>query len=430
MNAIDRRDFCALLATTLAASLLPLTRTQASPRSQASQEELSMIKSAITDHLGALDDAVALLGNTWRPDDPGYRADIYQQIMMSLSFSYFALFHADAEHPDWAPLWNPVFRLQPNPDDIYLYSPIRGDLSYRVSGNRGTVKIVSFTTQKGMAGLVDDISEFGHHNDLDDSDLEIGPNGELDIIFSAERPAGHTGNWAPLSPQADAMMVRYRSVDWLNEQDPQLSIECLDPVPPKPRLTPRQIVERIERMAQFPARASKLFLGMQNAVKDKVGVNVFDTMRIPGALTRQVYWPAVFELNADEALIIETEMPTHRPYWNIQLNDPYFNAVEYVYRISSLNEATAQISGDGKLRAVIALEDPGVANWLDPAGFTEGTIYGRWYDCDSNPTPIIKRVPLAQLRDHLPADMPRVSPEQRAEQLRLRVRACQRRRRW
>jgi hypothetical protein len=69
--------------------------------------------------------------------------------------------------------------------------------------------------------------------------------------------------------------------------------------------------------------------------------------------------------------------------WNIQLNDPYFNALEYVYRLSSINGSTAKISSDGKLRAVISLEDPGVPNWLDPAGYTEGGTYGRWYDADT-----------------------------------------------
>jgi hypothetical protein len=169
---------------------------------------------------------------------------------------------------------------------------------------------------------------------------------------------------------------------------------------------------------------------MQNGVKERVGINVFEPVRYQGALSKQVYWPAVFELEDGEALIIETELPEVRPYWNIQLNDPYFNAVEYVYRLSSTNGAMATISSDGKLRAVIALEDPGVPNWLDPAGFKQGTIYGRWYDCDSSPTPIIKRVPLAELRNHLPADTPAVTPEARAEELRARVRAAQRRRRW
>ena len=52
-------------------------------------------------------------------------------------------------------------------------------------------------------------------------------------------------------------------------------------------------------------------------------------------------------------MIIETEFPKVLHYWNIQLNDPYFNAIEYVYRMSSLNASTARISADGKLRAVM-----------------------------------------------------------------------------
>ena len=77
----------------------------------------------ILEHLTDLEKAVAELANTWRPDDPEYRADIYQQIMMNLSYSYFPYFYADAEHPDWSPLWNPAYRCQPNPDDIYSTRP-------------------------------------------------------------------------------------------------------------------------------------------------------------------------------------------------------------------------------------------------------------------------------------------------------------------
>ena len=70
---------------------------------------------SILEYLGDLDQAVAQIANTWRPDDPQYHADLYRQIMMNLSYSYFVYFHADAEHPDWAPLWNPVYTCQPIP---------------------------------------------------------------------------------------------------------------------------------------------------------------------------------------------------------------------------------------------------------------------------------------------------------------------------
>ena len=73
----------------------------------------SQISPTILPYLSGLEDAVGELANTWRPDDPAYRADVYRQIMMNLSYAYFVYFHADAEHPDWAPLWNPVYLLSP-----------------------------------------------------------------------------------------------------------------------------------------------------------------------------------------------------------------------------------------------------------------------------------------------------------------------------
>jgi hypothetical protein len=388
------------------------------------------IEPAILPYLADLEGAVANLAQTWRPDDPAYRADLYRQTMASLSFSYFLYFHATPEHPDWGPLWNPVYTLQPNPDDIYVFSPIRGDLTYRVSGNRGTCRILSFTTQAAMSGTVDEMPRPNGHNEIDTNDLGIALGEDFDILFSAERPAGCTGHWAPIAREARGMFLRYRMYDWAAETDPALSIECLDPVPPKPRLTPQQILDRIREMAKVPRRKTGLYFPMQNGVMERVGWNVFEPIRMPGALAKQVYWPANFQLDPDEALIVETEIPARAPYWNIQLNDPYFNALEYVYRLSSINGVTAKLSSDGRFRAVIALDDPGVPNWLDPAGFTEGGIYGRWYDCDSEPVPTIRRVKLAELRDHLPPDTPVVTPEERAEELRLRVRACQRRRRW
>jgi hypothetical protein len=381
--------------------------------------------------LKPLEEAVAELANTWRPNDPRYRADVYRQIMMQLSYSYFAFFHADPAHPDWAPLWNPVYTLQPNPDDIYLYCPISSEYRYRISGNRGTAKMLTIDTQFSNAGMPWENDTTGrYYHDIDDGDLRIDANGDFDLLLGEHRPAGYDGNWLKIEPGAHVLMTRYRSYDWEHEIDPVMSIECLDRVPPKPRLTPDQILDRIEQMAWMPVRATKLFYGMQNAVKERVGVNVFEPVRYGGALSRQVYLPAVFEFEDDEALILETDLPAQRRYWNFQLDDPYFNAVEYVYRLSSTNGHFARISADGRFRAVISLTDPGVPNWLDPAGFTEGTIYGRWYDCDSSPTPTLKRIKLSQLRNHLPSDTPVVTSNERAEELRGRVRGCQRRRRW
>ena len=159
------------------------------------------IRPDILSYLSDLEGAVANLKDTWHPEDPAYRADIYRQTMTSLSYAYFMYFHADAEHPDWAPLWNPVYTLQPNPDDIYLYCPIRSDQTYRISGNRGSVYMITFNTQASLPGLPtpnDHTGEF--YSDLDDGDLQIDAEGNFEILVSAERPADHTGNWLRMKP--------------------------------------------------------------------------------------------------------------------------------------------------------------------------------------------------------------------------------------
>lgn len=384
----------------------------------------------IFDYLGALEEAVDEIANTWRPDDPEYRADVYRQIMMQLSYGYFAFFHADAEHPDWAPLWNPVYTLQPNPDDIYLYAPISSEHTYRLTGNRGTVKILLINTQAALPGMGETDSTGTSYADIDDGDLTLDANGNFDILISAEKPAGYSGDWLQIKPGAKALMTRYRSYDWAGEIDPVMSIECLTATGLKKRLSPEDILERIKQMAAMPVAAQSLFYNMQNQIKANVGLNVFEPTRLGGALSRQIYIPAVFDFEDDEALILESDLPEVRRYWNWQINDPYFNTVEFVYRLSSTNGHFAHVASDGRFYAVLALQDPGVPNWLDTAGYKQGTIYGRWYDCDSHPMPTLKRVKFSEIRDHLPTDTPVVTPDQRAEELSVRVRGAQSRRRW
>lgn len=383
----------------------------------------------LASYLAPLEEAARELANTWRPEDPAYKAEVYRQILMNLSYGYFVHFNADAEHPDWSPLYNPVFMCQPNPDDIYLFSPLRDDLTYRVSGDRGTVSKLIFVTQRGIPGTLASVGEYGAASSIDDQDFTVGPDNQLEIIFSAVRPAGYEGNWSQLKAGADCLLVRYRMIDWECEIDPQLTIECLDEVPLKRRLAAEDVVERLAQQSTIPRNQNRLFYKMQNDILDAVGQNAIHPVRLPG-LDKQLYWPAVYSFDEDEALIIQTEMPAIARYWNVQLNDPLFNAVEYVYRHSSINGSTAVIDSDGKLRVVIALNDPGVHNWLDPAGFTEGTLYGRWYDCSSLPIPSITKVKLADLEAHLPADTAKVSPQDRELALRKRVAAAQRRRRW
>ncbi|MFY9328622.1 MAG: hypothetical protein WAO76_11485 [Georgfuchsia sp.] len=381
------------------------------------------------EYVDLLRPAAGLLKKTWRPDDEEYRADLYRQLVMNISYAYFQYFQSNETHPEFMPLWNSVFLLQPNPDDVYYYAPLDGRLRYRIVGDRGTTHLINFQFGWGMMGMVDPPGKNTSY--FEDADIVVDKNGKFEFVISAEKPPGYSGSWHRIEADTDYLIVRMRSYDWGNEKDTRMAIECLDAPALKRRMPPEEIAERLEGALTLSERWSKHWFEYQLDLLKRIGKNVFELNKFEGmGLAKQYYWTAIFDLNPGEALILETELPEERPYWNVQLNDPYFNAVEFVYRQTSLNGHSARVDADGKFRAVLSLEDPGVPNWLDPGEFRQGTIFGRWMQCSSAPLPTLRKVPLAEIRRHLPGDTPVVSVQERAESLRARRLGAQLRRRW
>ena len=60
------------------------------------------------------------------------------------------------------------------------------------------------------------------------------------------------------------------------------------------------------------------------------------------------------------------------------------------------------VDDDGLLRVVIAHHDPGVANWLDTAGHSEGPIILRCVRTETAPVPTTSVVPFAEVAAALP----------------------------
>jgi hypothetical protein len=382
------------------------------------------------DYLAMMAPAEELLALAETPHDDAMRSELYRQFAMNFALGYFMYFGADPEHPDWMPFLNSVFLLQPNPDDVYLAAIIRGDRSYRIVGERGSVHLLTLDISTGLMGESEQISDTRTRLQFDLDKLERDQDGRFELLLSAQRPAGHTGNWLELHAEANFAMVRQRSYDWGRERDARVAIECLDAVQLKPRMAPEQIAGRLEALTSYTGRLSKLWLLHLQKLRERKPVNDFEFHAFGGGLAQQAYWQSLFEFSEGEALILETDLPEQHRYWNVQLNDPLFNTLEYVQRQSSLNGHQARIDSDGRFRAVISLADPGVPNWLDAAGYLRGTLVGRWYECSSTPMPALRRVPLAELRQHLPADTPVVSPQERAAVLSHRRLGAQLRRRW
>lgn len=84
---------------------------------------------------------------------------------------------------------------------------------------------------------------------------------------------------------------------------------------------------------------------------------------------------------------------------------------------NSLNNHQAVLDPDGCFTVVLSNVDPGVANWLDPGGLTEGIVMLRWQLLASVPSSdqpgvTARTVKLADLPQVLPASA-QVSPSWR-----------------
>jgi hypothetical protein len=387
------------------------------------------------DQMKALERVGDNLIATWRPDGAteAERQDMYKLALSILSCGYLCRVYTDARRPAFMPLWNFAFN-QGGPDPDYVYSTTEIDPVgvYRISGYRGTTRFVEITQQSFDMMNPHDMGAGGPvpaTHDLDD--LELGDDGRFSVVLSAERPAGHRGDWWQLDARTRRLLMRKCSCDWNRDIDARVAINRLDVGGAD--MTPDEIARRFSDMAAWVEGMIGFDMQLVRYYREHHGVNTFlrstkvDSM---GGLPKQAYYDGIHEIDDDEALILETELPEECRYWQALVADDRFCTVDWVNRQSSLNDSQAHIDSDGKFRAVISRQDPGVPNWLDKADYPWGVIQMRWNRASEYPDPTIKKVPVADVRQHLPADTPVITPAERQEQLRTRREGAQLRSIW
>jgi hypothetical protein len=356
---------------------------------------------------------------------------MYLLCLALLSEGYLCHVYMDPKRPVWAPLWNMAFNQGgPVPDYIYKWSEVEPEGVYRISGYRGTCRFVEVSewVRRIMATSVAETKPAPGQYDLDD--LTIGEDGYFSVIMSAKRPEGYDGDWWELHAETGALMMRSCSTDWRHEIDPRVAIERLDPVAPS---TPEEIAERF---AELPAWIEGMVCMMTDLARwyhnnfPINGLKVSPMGAATGGLTNQFYYDGSYVLEDDEALIIETELPRECRYWQMLVADDRFCTVDWFNRQSSFNDKTARIDTDGKLRAVISKQDPGVINWLDKADNAWGIIQMRFNKASDSPVPTAIKCKVADVRRHLPADTPVIDAEQRRKLLAERREGAQLRRFW
>jgi hypothetical protein len=291
------------------------------------------------------------------------------------------------------------------PDCVYTSAALRGGESYRLFGNRGTARYVGLQTMNGIVATANELVD----------ELEVDADGNFEVVLSASEPTGRPGNWMRLDGDHPTLTVRHFFYDWNTEVASSLRIERLgDAVGAADRsVDPTVAVSRqLVALGDFVQDNLAFFLQFGAAAPKNGFLPPIDRSDIGAAAENR---PVIgrWELDPGQALIVEV-VPPEGIYWSFSIGNPWWETIHYGRHQSSLNAFQAAVDSDGLVRAVLCSDDPGVANWLDTAGHSNGPIILRCVRTATAPTPTTRVVAFDDIRAQLPPDTATVTAEQRA----------------
>jgi hypothetical protein len=315
-----------------------------------------------------------------------------------------------------------------NPDNVYRVIAVDDVSSFRVDGqvNARPGADVSFTLFNAYPGSgVDSQSQGVLILDQLDKDAE----GRFGFTVGPDE-AGDRANHLQTRPGAARLIfVRDSLQDWAVETPVSLDV-TRTAGPCAPARSEDQLVDEavaaIGASIDYWLRLMPQWFGTPFNDIAKGRAKNF-------SYTQQATSEARFRLAADEALVVTID-PCGARYLGVQLADPWGASMDYGAHTSSLNQHQAHRCADGTITYVVSLSDPGVHNWLDPAGLEQGTMLHRWqglpdggFDSERSvrASHVVK---LDRLASVLPMDMRWVTPAERGQQLSQRAAGLARRR--
>jgi hypothetical protein len=286
-----------------------------------------------------------------------------------------------------------------NPDGEYHLATIDGRYSYRITGNRGSVRYFSLNVNAGRGMTKRRMAAF-----LNDQTVEFDAKGNFTLLLSQQRPQAD-GQWVEIPEDATSIMLRQYIADRDREELLSIDIAPLGEAPPLLDTRDADIADALTAMNYaFVFLANLHSLVLPEAWERPNEFFETDADALGGSISSpdNLYMIGSFEVAGDQALIIEVQPPQTR-YWNIALETHWHESVDYLYRSTSRTLDNVTVDADGKVRFVIAQRNPGVPNWLDPMGNERGFMTLRWLDARGMavPAPVVTRVELAALADAL-----------------------------
>jgi hypothetical protein len=278
--------------------------------------------------------------------------------------------HADARHPafhrqnDLVTQWG-----GPNNDNVYRHARVAPGLRYRIAGRMHGCEDFVLAVRAGFMHE----PRWGTLVEVTASEIGIGQGEDFELLLGP-------GGAIELPDGAAMVSIREYYFDWRAGEPAVFTIECLDEHGPAARVTPDEL------SAQFAATAASVEHSMtywKDYLLEARSAGVDNTFapsqRVAKGLALARYAFCFWRLDAEEALVVEVDVPAAR-YWSLQLYTMgWFEPIDPGGRVTSRNHLQTTVGPADRVRAVVAHTDPGVDNWLDTGGRSEGLLILRWF---------------------------------------------------
>jgi len=344
-------------------------------------------------------------GEDWMVVDDRDVAEAHRTIAHILQSGLVSHAEFDPERPVWRRIVTPTRKFSgDNADAIYFEAPIRGDRTYRITGNLTQAVYTAFTVEAGANdGSYPDRTD----GMLNDTQFDVAPDGSYEIILGGEP---QDRNWLGLSADAGRLTSRHY-FEWASaaagaDVHLPLTIANLDPPDGPPPPWDDDLVAAAIRRVTTHVR-SKTIDGPRPADRaappDWVGQtpNEFPMPQEPGDIALSAadahYSLGRWLLGPDQALVITGRWPKCR-FASVCAWNRFQQTLDYLNRPVSRNRATTTLEADGSFRMVVAHTDPGIPNWIDTEGRASGTLFFRFFLAEGDIDPLgAEVVPFAEI---------------------------------
>jgi hypothetical protein len=330
------------------------------------------------------------------PADPFTRAEGYRYLTRVLrsSFDIFTE-HADPEFPVLYRPCDEIVKYGGDDPDKYLQkAAVSGAYEYRIRGRRGTVQYISFLTQGSNFGDGGTMLPTGF---LDSTQLDVGPDGSFEIRISCQQ---QPGNWLPMQPDSQALLIRQTFGDRSKETIAELEIECLSAREIPDPLDPEKFEQGLRKATQFLDGTVELFCDWSARYQQHTNALPQEDPELcqrVGGDPNIRYFNSYWALSPDEALLVELSHVPECEAWSFQVCNYWLESLDYRYHRTNLNKQTAHVEPDGRVRIIVSAHDPGLPNWLTTAGHENGTMLFRLTGASEVVAPTTRVVPVSQL---------------------------------